>query len=123
MKRPAPMLVTIAFAVLATLLTRFGQWWCVALLPFVATIADRARPGPVWPFTLGAALSWSLLLLFDAMGGRMSALTRTLAGVMHVPWPVLALATVAFAALLAWSAAVVGQELARLTTRWRTSRA
>jgi hypothetical protein len=50
----------------------------------------------------------------DSIGGRFATLAASLAGVMRVPAPALLLVTLLFAALLAWSAAVVGGEIGRL---------
>jgi hypothetical protein len=113
---PFLLALVIAFALLTWL---FG-WWGVAVLAVVAGAFASARDGRPWITALAAALAWGALMLTDAMGGRFSALSSSLAGVMRLPATALVLATVTFAALLAWSGAVIGGELGRLATRGRS---
>ena len=63
---------------------------------------------------LAAIVAWAALLLVNATGGRFGTLTSTVAGVMGIPAAALLLVTLLFAGLLAWSAAVVGSEVASL---------
>ena len=57
----------------------------------------------------------------DSIGGRFVTLAASLAGVMRVPAPALLIVALLFAALLAWSAAVVGGEIGRLVRAKRPS--
>lgn len=109
----------VGAAVAMAALTWVGGWMTVPLFALAAAFGDRRRLVSPWTAALAAALAWSALLLFDAGGGRMSALSAALGGVMRVPGAVLALVTVAFVSLLAWSAAVVGGALGRLMVRRR----
>jgi len=64
--------------------------------------------------TIGIAFQYRVLwALFD------TALATSIAGVMRVPAPALLIVALLFAALLAWSAAVVGGEIRRLVLATR----
>ncbi len=106
-------------AVAMAALTWVGGWTAVALFSLVAAFGDRRRLVSPYTLALAAAVAWGALLAFDATGGRMAALAGALGGVMRLPGTVLALATIAFVSLLAWSAAVVGSALAQLMVRRR----
>ena len=96
-------LLALAFA-LATAM--FG-WWTVPLLGAVwgGVASPSTRPAS----TAGgaAALGWVLLLVATAMQGPVWVLARRVGGVMALPGWLFLVLTVAFAALLAGSAAGV----------------
>ena len=54
---------------------------------------------------LAGAVAWGALLVADA--AAFGTVARTLAGVLRIPAPALVLRTLAFPALLAWSAATL----------------
>ena len=94
-------LLAVAFA-LAT--AAFG-WWTVPLLG--AVWGGVASPGTRPASTAGAAacLGWVLLLAWTATQGPVWVLAQRVGGVMALPGWLFAVLTVAFAALLAGSAA------------------
>lgn len=94
-------------------LTWWLGWWGVVVAALVAG-ALLGRRAAAWLVALAAVVAWCALFLIDAMGGRFATLASSIAGVMQVPAPALLLVALLFAALLAWSAAVVGSEIARL---------
>jgi hypothetical protein len=98
--RIALILIVAAAAAGTTWLT---GWWGAAVVAAAAG-AWRRR---AWPVALGVSLGWAGLLLIDAIGGRMSAVARTVGAIMQVPGVALVCVTLLFAAALAWSAATV----------------
>jgi hypothetical protein len=106
-----PLLVT-ALGV-ATLTWLLG-WWGVVVAALLAGALLQHRRAGAWLIALAAVVAWGSLMLVDSVGGRFAALATSLAGVMRVPAPALLIVALLFAALLAWSAAVVGSEIGRL---------
>ena len=84
-------------------------WTAVPVLALVAGIA-RVRPGLI---AFAAALGWLLLFLIDAIAG-ITRLSAILGGVMGLPAPAIVAVTLAFPALLAWSAASVADAALRI---------
>lgn len=96
--------LTLAFAAAS-----FLGWWAV---PATAALWGALRPSlrrPALVAALAAALAWSGWLLVDAISGNGSfgVLAGRLSALMELPPFALVVLTLAFAALLAWSAAVV----------------
>src|SRR5262245_16041980 len=112
-RKRGPVRPALVTAGVVALLSWLVHWWAVPLAGAIA--------GAVWPRmekigTLamwGAAGGWVLLLLVDSLQGRTIALARALGGAVFLPWPLLILVTLLFAAGLAWSAAVVTATVAR----------
>jgi hypothetical protein len=98
------LLLATAFA-LAT--AGFG-WWTVPIVGALWGIIAPDRRHPARLAALAAPLAWGALLVWGAMHGPVPALATRLAGVLHVPAPVLIAVTLIFPAALAWSSAVVG---------------
>jgi hypothetical protein len=97
--------VVVAFA------TWVGGWWTVPVVGLAAGMV--LSPGIV----AGACASaWLLLLLIDFATGSIGRVAAVLAGVMGLPAPALIAVTLAFPALLGWSAASLGSA-ARSTSR------
>lgn len=94
--------------------TWFFGWWAVPVL----ALAWGWRVGPTrWPAVRAAgaaAVAWCGLLLYDHLLGPAWRLAHVLGGVMHLPPIVLLGVTVGFVIVLAWSAATVGAEVARV---------
>lgn len=107
------MVVPIVAAVMAVL-TWLAGWWAVPLVAAFAGSVLHAREGVAWRMALAAALAWAVLLIVDATTGRLSVAATTLGGMLRVPGVVLMLITLAFPALLAWSAATVAIAVRRL---------
>jgi len=97
------LLLTEAFAV-ATF--AFG-WWAVPLLAFAwAAFVDTRRPVL---FATGCATSaWIAVLLLDAARGPVDVVAARFGGVLGFPSVALIAVTIIYAALLGWSASVVG---------------
>ena len=115
------MLVPLAAAAMAVLTWLVG-WWAVPLVAaFVGSIV-YVREGVAWRMALAAAIAWALLLVANATTGRLSVAATTLGGVLRVPGVVLVLITLAFPALLAWSAATVAIAVRRLEAARRRMR-
>jgi hypothetical protein len=112
-KKRGPMLPAFVTVGVVAVLSWLVSWWAV---PIAGAIA-----GAVWPrmekigalAMWGAAGGWVLLLLVDSIQGRTIALARALGGAVFLPWPLLIIVTLLFAAGLAWSAAVVAATVAR----------
>lgn len=107
------MIVPIVAAVMAVLTWLIGWWAVPAVAAFVGSVL-HVRDGVAWRMALAAALAWALLLLVDAAGGRLGVAATTLGGVVRLPAVVLVLITLAFPALLAWSATTVAIAVRRL---------
>jgi hypothetical protein len=100
-------LTTILILALTFALGTAVAWW---VLPVLAALAGAwLRRGS--DAALAAVIAWGCLLLIDAVGGRFAALAASLGGVMGLPPAVLIVVTLAFAALLAWSAATLAASL------------
>lgn len=110
-----------AVALLIALLTWVIGWWAVPLVSFGAGLLWRAESGRAGTVALGAAIGWAVLLLIDAAQPRFLALAAVLGGVVHAPGILMIAMTLAFAALLAWSAASVAAVTGRPTTTHRTT--
>jgi len=100
-------LTTLALLAIAFALGTAVAWW---ILPVLAALAGAwLRRGT--DAALGATIAWGGLLLVDAVGGRFGALATSLGGVMGLPPAALIVITLAFAAMLAWSAASLAASL------------
>jgi hypothetical protein len=109
------LVVLVAMAALTWLL----GWWGVLLAGLIVGAVFHREGGGGWRIALAASLSWGLLLAIDAASGSLGAVTATLGGVVHAPGMLLVLVTLAFPALLAWSAATTMAEARRLVERRR----
>ena len=108
------MIPLLATALGVALLTWSVGWWGVVLGALVAGAVLRRRRGVAWLVALAAITAWGTLILVNSAGGRFPTLASSIAGVMRVPPALLVIVTLLFGALLAWSAAVIGSEIARL---------
>lgn len=112
------MIVPVVAAVMAVLTWLVGWWAVPVVAAFVGSVL-YLRDGVAWRMALAAALAWALLLIVNVAGGRFGVTATTLGGVLRVPAVVLVLITLAFPALLAWSAATVAIALRRLAAARR----
>ena len=83
------------------------SWWIVPVAALIAGAlwwkrADVARQA-LW----GAVAGWLILLLIDSLHLRTWALARALGGAVYLPWGLIFVATLLFAAGLAWSSATL----------------
>ena len=112
----------IAFLVIAAgvaLLTWSLGWWGVVVAALLAGVVLWRRRAVPWLVAVAALTAWGALILVNSFGGRFATLASSIAGVMRLPPALLVVVTLLFGALLAWSAAVVGAEIGRLTRRER----
>ncbi len=109
--------IAVGVALLVGAATWAMGWWAVVPIAAVAAWFLRDVRGAVGSITVGAALGWALLLGIDAMGGRLGALTTALAGTLSAPAPAVVFVTLAFPALLAWSAATLSLGVVALGAR------
>jgi len=105
--------VLVVSAAMAALTWLLG-WWGVLLAAAIVGFVFHDLGGGGWRVGLSGALAWGALLAADALTGPFGVVSTTLGGVMRVPGFVLVLVTLAFPALLAWSAATVVAESRRL---------
>ena len=119
------MLALALTALSVAVLTWLLGWWGVVVAALLAGSVLWRRRGVAWLVALGAIVAWSALILLDATRGRFAVLSYLLGGLLGVPPLALVAVTLLFAALLAWSAAVLGSEIGRiaLARRPTTSRA
>jgi hypothetical protein len=113
----ATAIVLLAAAVAIGGLTWVVGWWGVIVAALVVGAMWPARKRIAWLAALAAVVAWSALLLADAAGGRLGVLAASVGGVMQLPAAALVVITLLFAALMAWSATVVGSEVGRLLAR------
>ena len=107
-------MIFVAFvAVAMAALTMLMGWWGVLLAALVTGWVFRREGGGGWRIALAASLAWGALLLVDAAAGSLGGVVRTIGGVMRVPGVIVVLLTLAFPALLAWSAATVVSGIAQ----------
>ncbi|HEV7993224.1 MAG TPA: hypothetical protein VGP25_15480 [Gemmatimonadaceae bacterium] len=111
------MIIFLVASIAIAAMTWIAGWWGVVLAALVVGMVQRRRRGIAWIAALSAIIAWGALLLFDATSGRFGALAAVLGGVMRVPAAAVVVVTLLFAALLAWSAAVVGSEIGRAARR------
>jgi hypothetical protein len=105
--------VALALAALFAASTAAAGWWTVPVVAFGVGARPGAREGgrrrgPGGRAALAAAAGWALLLAREAARGSLWPWAERLAGVFGIPAVALVAVTVAFAALLAWSAATLG---------------
>jgi hypothetical protein len=92
----------LALGIVLGLATWFGGWWAV---PAGAAVWQLARPKePAWLAGLGASLAWSGLLALQPWL-PLARLAARLSGLFHLPPGGMLGVAVAYAGLLAWSAA------------------
>lgn len=104
------VLTFLLLAVVMALGTAYAGWWAVAVLGalwgLVAGWRGAGR-GEAALAAAAAAFAWVVLLAIDAAGGRLGGLGRTFGAVAGLPPALFFALTLAFPALLAWSAAAL----------------
>lgn len=99
----------VAVALVVAALTWIVSWWTIPIVAVLAAVVWRRRGDAVRQIMWGAVAGWGALLLVDSLHGRSWALARAVGGILYLPAPLFFLLTLAFAAGLAWSAAVVAR--------------
>lgn len=103
------VLLALAFA-LGTLVI---GWFALPIVAVVwGAIADRERAS--LDAAVAAVVGWGALLVLAMFTGAIGEVARVIGGVVGVPSWVPIAATLLFGVALAWSAAVVGREIARV---------
>jgi hypothetical protein len=92
--------------------TLYVGWWAVPVIALAWGWIVGPMRRPATRAAVAAAIAWMGFLAHDAVRGPAGRLARTLGDVMHLPAIVLVGVTVAFPAILAWSAAALGAETA-----------
>jgi hypothetical protein len=92
--------------------TWYVGWWSIPVLALAWGWWVGSSRRPAARSALAAPLAWIGFLVNDAVVGPAGRLARTLGTAMHVPPLVLIIVTLVFPAVLAWSAATVGAEVA-----------
>jgi hypothetical protein len=105
------VVVAIAF----TLATAVAWWGVPIAAAIFGAITHRDRASAIVA-GVGAIVSWSGILAWDAMRGPAHTVAATLGGVLQVHPVAIYVLTLAFAGLLAVCAAVVARSIARATT-------
>lgn len=103
---PLPALVCGALIVVAAWL---ASWWTVPIAALIVGAIWYSRADVAVQAMWGAVGAWLVLLLVDSLHGRTWALARAAGGAVFLPWGLLFPVTLAFAAGLAWSTAVLTQ--------------
>jgi hypothetical protein len=111
--------VLVVSAAMAALTWLLG-WWGVLLAAAIVGYVFHDYDGGGWRVALSAALAWGALLAVDALVGPFDVVAGTLGGVLRVPGVALVLITLAFPALLAWSAATVTATARRIAVSGRS---
>lgn len=119
-----PVIGLVATTAIFAICTWIAGWWSVPVVAaviaalFCRVEGEGPTPGDV---ALTAVLGWAALLAIGARASGFGALLAALGGILRVGSIGVVLVTLAFAALLAWSAAaVVAGILARRTVLVRT---
>lgn len=103
----------IAAALATAALTWVLGWWAVAAVGFVAALLPaRAALGPA-AMGLAGALAWAGLLVVHAMHPSFGALLGRVGAVFRIPGVAFLVVALLYAALLGWSANVIGGTLVR----------
>jgi hypothetical protein len=105
-------LSVLLLAMVLAVATLFVGWWSVPVVAFVWGLAvARLMRRPAGAAALAAALAWAALLGVDALGGRLAGLGTLFGAIAKLPPGVFFALSLAFPALLAWSAAALGADL------------
>lgn len=94
--------------------TWIGGWWTVPVIAGVYGAWGARQPAAVLTALLAGAGAWSLLLAFNASVGPVGRLTQLFGTMFRMSGMTLVILTVAYAALLAVSAAAFARGVRRL---------
>ncbi|MGE0556595.1 MAG: hypothetical protein AB7R55_24490 [Gemmatimonadales bacterium] len=110
--------LTVGFAVATGLL----GWWSVPLVAIVGTLAMPPSLRPLLVVPAAAGVAWLLLLWRSAEAKGFATLVDRLELLLSVRAPVLYLATIAFAMLMAFGAALLASAFRPLAGSGRSRR-
>ncbi|HKS06696.1 MAG TPA: hypothetical protein VJR92_10320 [Gemmatimonadaceae bacterium] len=100
----------IAFTLTLIITTVFVGWWTVPVVAFVWTLATPRRAAVIYAAFAGA-MAWGALLSWMSRTAPIGAVDSLMAQIMDVPQRSIVMLTLAYAALLAGSAALVAQSI------------
>ena len=107
-EKPLPALVCGAIVVVGAWV---AGWWIVPVAALVVAVFWWHRLDVASQAMWGAVGAWIALLLVDSLHGRSWALARAAGGAVFLPWGLLIVVTLLFAAGVAWSTAVLTQSI------------
>src|SRR5919197_6094406 len=84
-------------------------WWIVPLAALIVGVVWWDRVNIATEAMWGSVGAWIVLLVIDSVHGRTWPLARAAGGAVFLPWGLLFLVTLLFAAGLAWSTAFLAQ--------------
>ena len=96
--------------------TWWGGWWMVPLAAAAYGIWGAQRRATVFTATLAGATAWGALLAYDAALGPVGRLTQLFGALFRMSGGTLLVLSIAYAALLAATAAALARGLRRLMT-------
>jgi hypothetical protein len=88
-------------------------WWAIPLFSLAAALAARGVRYQALTSAGAATLAWGAILAWNGIRGDVWSFASIAGGTMGVSGPILVLLTLAFPALLAWSAAAATRLLPR----------
>ena len=97
--------------------TWFAGWWMVPVLGAAYGAWAASKRLTLITAALAGALSWGVILAYDASAGPMGRLLQVIGALFRVPGAALIVLTLAYAALLAVSAAALARGVRRLAAR------
>lgn len=106
------MIGTVVVAAVSAIATALLGWWAVPIVGALWGIMRGARR-PVLEAAAGAALAWATLLGMLALQGGVARVAARVGGVFELSGPAFTAITIAFAALLAGTAALLSAEITR----------
>lgn len=100
----------IALILTLAVATAIAGWWTVPVVAFVWTLASPRRAA-VFYASFAGAVAWGSLLAWMARTAPVGAVDALMASIMDVPERAIIALTLAYAALLAGTAALVAQAI------------
>ena len=94
--------------------TWFAGWWMVPVLGAAYGVWAAHQRLTLITAALSGAFAWGALLAYDASAGPMGRLLQVIGALFRVPGAALVVLTLAYAALLAVSAAALARGMRRL---------
>lgn len=94
--------------------TWFAGWWMVPVLGAAYGAWAAKRRLTLVTATLSGVLAWGALLVYDASAGPMGRMLQVTGALFRVPGAALVMLTLAYAGLLAVSAAALARGLRRI---------
>ncbi len=106
----------VALTVVIALGTWWGGWWMVPLAAAAYGAWRAAQRTVVFTAMVAGASAWGVLLVYDGAAGPVGRLSQLFGNVFRLSSGTLLMVTLAYAALLAASAAALARGIRRLMT-------